>query len=342
MFLKTKIVGVFMNNKSNSLVIASSTENMFFASRIAKLLSIEDSVVEFKTFADSDVYRRITQSLRGKDAFAIATYQPPIPLRHYEMLVLLDAIKRNSANSITAVLPFYWGSRQDRKTKRGEPITAAMIAETLTIAGAERLVTMDLHSSQIQAVVKSFDNLTALPVFARFINENFDASQLVIVAPDAGGVQRALYIKNHVQAADFAIIYKSRPEPNVARALDITGFVDGKTAVIVDDILDTGGTLSKAVELLFKKGARQVKAFVTHALLSGKAFELVEDLDIELYTTNTVFHEDKPKQLKTFDVTPIFAEVIACIHEGRTTSNLFHPETVSNVYEKFGLGINPS
>lgn len=325
---------------NNNLVIASSTENNSFARNIAELLSLNNNVVEYKTFADTDIYRRIVESLRGKNVFAIATYEPPIALRHYEMLVLLDAIKRNSAKSITAVLPFYWGSRQDRKTKRGEPITAAMIAETLTTAGAERLMTMDLHSSQIQAVVKSFDNLIALPVFTHYISKNFNAENIAIVAPDAGGVNRALYIKNRIPNASFAIIYKARPEHNVAKTIDITGDVSGRIAIIVDDILDTGGTLAKATSLLLNKGAKKVKAFITHALLSNNAVEKLESLNLEVYTTNTVFHKERPKFMKTFDVTPIFAEAVSCIHEGRTTSDLFHTETITNVYEKYNKNID--
>jgi ribose-phosphate pyrophosphokinase len=236
----------------------------------------------------------------------------------------LDAIKRASAGRITAVIPYYAYARQDRKDKPRVPISARLLADLITVAGAQRVVIVDLHSPQIQGFFNiPVDNLYALGVIYDYLKDKVDG-ETVVVSPDAGGVERARLLANKI-GCPIAIIYKRRPEPNVAEVLDIIGDVKGKRAIIVDDIIDTAGTVCAASELLLSKGASRVDVVATHGLLSGPAVERLRKSPIEeVVVTNTIPVEHKNlEKLKVVSIAPLIGEAIRRIHEGESVSMLF-------------------
>jgi ribose-phosphate pyrophosphokinase len=236
----------------------------------------------------------------------------------------LDAIKRASAGRITAVIPYYAYARQDRKDKPRVPISARLLADLITVAGAQRVVVVDLHSPQIQGFFSiPVDNLYALGVLYDYLKDKVDG-ETVVVSPDAGGVERARLLANKI-GCPIAIIYKRRPEPNVAEVLDLIGDVKGKRAIIVDDIIDTAGTVCAASELLLSKGAIRVDVVATHGLLSGPAVERLRKLPIEeVVVTNTIPVEHKNlEKLRVVSVAPLIGEAIRRIHEGESVSMLF-------------------
>jgi ribose-phosphate pyrophosphokinase len=262
--------------------------------------------------------------MRGEDVFVIQSLCPPINESIMELLLILDAIKRASAGRITAVIPYYAYARQDRKDKPRVPISARLLADLITIAGAQRVVIVDLHSPQIQGFFNiPVDNLHALGVLYDYLKDKVDGNT-VVVSPDAGGVERARLLANKI-GCPIAIIYKRRPEPNVAEVLDIIGDVKGKRAIIVDDIIDTAGTVCAASELLLSKGTSRVDVVATHGLLSGPAVERLRKSPIEeVVITNTIPAEHKNlEKLKVVSIAPLIGEAIRRIHEGESVSMLF-------------------
>jgi ribose-phosphate pyrophosphokinase len=262
--------------------------------------------------------------MRGEDVFVIQSLCPPINENIMELLLILDAIKRASAGRITAVIPYYAYARQDRKDKPRVPISARLLADLITVAGAQRVVVVDLHSPQIQGFFNiPVDNLYALGVIYDYLKDKADG-ETVVVSPDAGGVERARLLANKI-GCPIAIIYKRRPEPNVAEVLDIIGDVKGKRAIIVDDIIDTAGTVCAASELLLSKGASSVDVVATHGLLSGPAVERLRKSPIEeVVITNTIPAEHKNlEKLKVVSIAPLIGEAIRRIHEGESVSMLF-------------------
>jgi ribose-phosphate pyrophosphokinase len=242
-----------------------------------------------------------------------------------ELLLMLDAIKRASAGRITAVIPYYAYARQDRKDKPRVPISARLLADLITVAGAQRVVVVDLHSPQIQGFFSiPVDNLYALGVLYDYLKDKVDSSNTVVVSPDAGGVERARLLANKI-GCPIAIIYKRRPEPNVAEVLDLIGDVKGKRAIIVDDIIDTAGTVCAASELLLSKGAIRVDVVATHGLLSGPAMERLRKSPVEeVIITNTIPIEHKNlEKFKIVSIAPLIGEAIRRIHEGESVSVLF-------------------
>ncbi|MFZ8860680.1 MAG: ribose-phosphate diphosphokinase, partial [Thermocrinis sp.] len=276
-------------------------------------------------FSDGEVRVQINESMRGEDVFVIQSLCPPISESIMELLLILDAIKRASAGRITAVIPYYAYARQDRKDKPRVPISARLLADLITVAGAQRVVVVDLHSPQIQGFFNiPVDNLHALGVLYDYLKDKVDSSNTVVVSPDAGGVERARLLANKI-GCPIAIIYKRRPEPNVAEVLDIIGDVKGKRAIIVDDIIDTAGTVCAASELLLSKGASRVDVVATHGLLSGPAVERIRKSPIEeVVVTNTIPVEHKNlEKLKVVSIAPLIGEAIRRIHEGESVSVLF-------------------
>jgi len=308
-----------------SIKLLTGTSNQNLAKEVSEYLNIPLSDAIVSRFSDGEVRVQINESMRGEDVFVIQSLCPPINESIMELLLILDAIKRASAGRITAVIPYYAYARQDRKDKPRVPISARLLADLITVAGAQRVVVVDLHSPQIQGFFNiPVDNLHALGVLYDYLKDKVDSSNTVVVSPDAGGVERARLLANKI-GCPLAIIYKRRPEPNVAEVLDIIGDVKGKRAIIVDDIIDTAGTVCAASELLLSKGASRVDVVATHGLLSGPAVERLRKSPIEeVVVTNTIPVEHKNlEKLKVVSIAPLIGEAIRRIHEGESVSMLF-------------------
>jgi ribose-phosphate pyrophosphokinase len=308
-----------------SIKLLTGTSNQNLAKEVSEYLNIPLSDAIVSRFSDGEVRVQINESMRGEDVFVIQSLCPPINESIMELLLILDAIKRASAGRITAVIPYYAYARQDRKDKPRVPISARLLADLITVAGAQRVVVVDLHSPQIQGFFNiPVDNLHALGVLYDYLKDKVDSSNTVVVSPDAGGVERARLLANKI-GCPIAIIYKRRPEPNVAEVFDIIGDVKGKRAIIVDDIIDTAGTVCAASELLLSKGASRVDVVATHGLLSGPAVERLRKSPIEeVVVTNTIPVEHKNlEKLKVVSIAPLIGEAIRRIHEGESVSVLF-------------------
>jgi ribose-phosphate pyrophosphokinase len=308
-----------------SIKLLTGTSNQNLAKEVSEYLNIPLSDAIVSRFSDGEVRVQINESMRGEDVFVIQSLCPPINESIMELLLILDAIKRASAGRITAVIPYYAYARQDRKDKPRVPISARLLADLITVAGAQRVVVVDLHSPQIQGFFNiPVDNLHALGVLYDYLKDKVDSSNTVVVSPDAGGVERARLLANKI-GCPIAIIYKRRPEPNVAEVLDLIGDVKGKRAIIVDDIIDTAGTVCAASELLLSKGAIRVDVVATHGLLSGPAMERLRKSPIEeVVITNTIPAEQKNlEKLRVVSVAPLIGEAIRRIHEGESVSMLF-------------------
>jgi ribose-phosphate pyrophosphokinase len=307
-----------------SIKLLTGNSNQNLAKEVSEYLNISLSDAIVSRFSDGEVRVQINESMRGEDVFVIQSLCPPINESIMELLLILDAIKRASAGRITAVIPYYAYARQDRKDKPRVPISARLLADLITVAGAQRVVVVDLHSPQIQGFFNiPVDNLHALGVLYDYLKDKVDG-ETVVVSPDAGGVERARLLANKI-GCPIAIIYKRRPEPNVAEVLDIIGDVKGKRAIIVDDIIDTAGTVCAASELLLSKGASRVDVVATHGLLSGPAVERLRKSPIEeVVVTNTIPVEHKNlEKLKVVSIAPLIGEAIRRIHEGESVSMLF-------------------
>jgi ribose-phosphate pyrophosphokinase len=307
-----------------SIKLLTGTSNQNLAKEVSEYLNIPLSDAIVSRFSDGEVRVQINESMRGEDVFVIQSLCPPINESIMELLLMLDAIKRASAGRITAVIPYYAYARQDRKDKPRVPISARLLADLITVAGAQRVVVVDLHSPQIQGFFSiPVDNLYALGVLYDYLKDKVDGNT-VVVSPDAGGVERARLLANKI-GCPIAIIYKRRPEPNVAEVLDLIGDVKGKRAIIVDDIIDTAGTVCAASELLLSKGAIRVDVVATHGLLSGPAVERLRKSPVEeVVITNTIPTEhNNLKKLRVVSVAPLIGEAIRRIHEGESVSVLF-------------------
>jgi ribose-phosphate pyrophosphokinase len=307
-----------------SIKLLTGNSNQSLAKEVSEYLNIPLSDAIVSRFSDGEVRVQINESMRGEDVFVIQSLCPPINESIMELLLILDAIKRASAGRITAVIPYYAYARQDRKDKPRVPISARLLADLITVAGAQRVVIVDLHSPQIQGFFNiPVDNLHALGVLYDYLKDKVDG-ETVVVSPDAGGVEMARLLANKI-GCPIAISYKRRPEPNVAEVLDLIGDVKGKRAIIVDDIIDTAGTVCAASELLLSKGAIRVDVVATHGLLSGPAVERLRKSPIEeVVVTNTIPVEHKNlEKLKIVSIAPLIGEAIRRIHEGESVSMLF-------------------
>jgi ribose-phosphate pyrophosphokinase len=277
-------------------------------------------------FSDGETFCQIDENVRGSDVFIVQPTCRPVNENLMELLILLDAFKRSSASRVTAVLPYYGYARQDKKDQPRVPITAKLVADLISRAGADRVLTLDLHASQIQGFFDvPVDHLFAAPVMLDAIRE-LRLPDLVIVAPDAGGVERARAIAKRLQA-DLAIVDKRRTAPNVAEVMHIIGEVEGRNVLILDDIIDTAGTLTKTVEALAARGAQRIFAAGVHGILSGPALQRIEQSQLELVLiTNTTPVEEKlakSSKLRALSVAPLLGEAIRRIHENSSVSSLF-------------------
>ncbi|MEO8505485.1 MAG: ribose-phosphate pyrophosphokinase [Acidobacteriota bacterium] len=278
------------------------------------------------TFSDGEIFCQIDENVRGSDIFVVQPTCHPVNENLIELLIMLDAFKRSSASRVTAVIPYYGYARQDKKDQPRVPITAKLVADLISAAGADRILTMDLHASQIQGFFDvPVDHLFAAPVLLDAIRE-LEIPDLVIVSPDAGGVERARAIAKRLRAG-LAILDKRRTGPNEAEVMHVIGEVSGRNVLIIDDIIDTAGTLTKAIAALRKEGAQRILAAGVHGVLSGPAIDRIMSSPLEqVLITNTTPIDQKVERcpkLKTLSVAPLLGEAINRIHENSSVSSLF-------------------
>ncbi|HKI06446.1 MAG TPA: ribose-phosphate pyrophosphokinase [Thermoanaerobaculia bacterium] len=293
---------------------------------ICEYLNLEAGKVTALDFSDGETFCQIDENVRGSDVFVIQPTSSPVNQNLMELLIMLDSFKRSSASRVTAVLPYYGYARQDKKDKPRVPITAKLVADLISRAGADRVLTMDLHADQIQGFFDvPVDHLFAAPVLLEAVRE-LKVPDLIVVSPDAGGVERARAIAKRLEAG-LAIVDKRRTAPNEAEIMHVIGDVAGCNCIVVDDIIDTAGTLTKTVDALKNKGAERVLAAGVHGILSGPALQRIADSTLEaVFITNTTPVEDKlsrlPK-LRPLSVAPLLGEAIRRIHENSSVSSLF-------------------
>jgi len=307
------------------LILFSGNANRALSQEIADYLGVPLGEAEVSRFADGEILVQIFENVRGADVFVIQPTCRPVNENLMELLVIIDALKRASAWRITAVMPYYGYGRQDRKVQPRVPITAKLVADLLTAAGVHRVVTMDLHAGQIQGFFTTpVDHLYAAPVLLQYFQERM-LGDAVVVSPDAGGVERARAFAKRLDTS-LAFIDKRRTGPNEARVMHIVGEVEGRDVIIVDDMIDTGGTLTQAVPALLEKGAKRIFASCTHPVLSGAAVERIEGSALEeVVVTNTIpLSEGRhSKKLSVLSVAPLLGEAISRIHKDESVSRLF-------------------
>ena len=300
------------------------------AREVASHLGIECGSVDLRNFANGETYARFGESVRGTDAFVIQTHSAPVNERIMEQLIMIDALKRGSAKRISAVVPYYGYSRQDKKGRSREPITAKLVADLLQGAGADRIITIDLHSGQIQGFFDGpVDHLTALPVLADYIGENYPG-ELVVVAPDAGRVKAAEKLAG-ILGQSLAFLHKrrSRDVANQVEVREVVGEVQGQQCVMIDDIVDTAGTLVKGAEALAANGAGGVIAAATHGIFSGPAIDLLKNAPIsEVVVTNTlpVTEEQRLDKIVVLSIAKILADAIRAVFEDASVSEIFNDQ----------------
>jgi len=310
----------------NRLRVFTGNSNVPLAQMICEHLGIPVGKAQVKKFSDGEINVEIDESVRGMDVFVVQSTCPPVNDHMMELLTLIDALKRASAARINAVIPYYGYARQDKKVLPRAPISAKLVADLITVAGASRILTIELHASQIQGFFNiPVDHLYASPILSEYLRERFHGN-LVIVSPDAGGVERARAFAKRLNVA-LAIIDKRREVANVAQAMHIIGDIGGKDAILLDDMVDTAGTLSSAALALKEEGAQNVYAYCTHAVLSGRAIErLMESPLQEVIITDTIPLRGESvscKKLKVLTVAPLLAEAIKRIHLDESVSSLF-------------------
>ena len=310
--------------KLGNLKLFTGNANPELAREIAEYIGTKLGDAQVKHFSDGEISIMIDESVRGDDVYIIQPTCTPVNDNMMELLIMIDAVRRASAKRITAVLPYYGYARQDRKSRGREPITAKLVANLITQAGARRVLAMDLHAQQIQGFFDiPLDNLMGLPILADYYKHK-DTENLVVVSPDMGGVARARNLAEQI-GVPLAIIDKRRPRPNVSEVMNIIGDIEGKEVILVDDMIDTAGTITNGAQALIDRGAKCVDACCTHAVLSGPAIERIEKSPIqELGTTNTIPLGDKKcDKIKVLSVAPVIGEAILRIHNDRSVSDLF-------------------
>ncbi|SER17202.1 ribose-phosphate diphosphokinase [Piscibacillus halophilus] len=316
-----------MSNHYNDpyLKVFSLNSNPELAQEIAEHVGVELGKSSVKRFSDGEVQINIEESIRGCDVFVVQSTSAPVNEHLMELLIMVDALKRASARTINIVMPYYGYARQDRKARSREPITSKLVADLLETAGADRVITLDLHAAQIQGFFNiPIDHLVGVKILSQhFLEKNLD--DVVVVSPDHGGVTRARMLADRLKAP-IAIIDKRRPRPNVAEVMNIVGNVEGKTAILIDDIIDTAGTITLAANAMMENGAKEVYACCTHPVLSGPAIERIDNSKIkELAVTNSIplTEEKQSPKITQLSVGKLIAESIKRVHEHRSISSLF-------------------
>ncbi len=309
-------------------VVLSGNSSLPLAQNISKHLGKPLGQLEVRRFSDAEIFVEVKENVRGRACYVVQSTCNPVNDNLMELLIMIDALKRASAKEISVVIPYYGYARQDRKVQPRTPISAKLVADLLTSAGATRVVTMDLHAAQIQGFFNiPVDNLFSSPVILQYLKQlKLPSQDVVMVSPDAGGVERARAYAKHLDCS-VALIDKRRVGPNVAKAMNIIGDVSGKTAIIVDDMIDTAGTLTEAVNACLSHGATAVYAAATHGVLSGPAIERLSASPIkEVIVTDTIPLSEAGKsctKIKQLSVAPILAEAIQRIHHYDSVSSLF-------------------
>ena len=307
--------------------LLACNSNLALSEEIATTLNIPLTKASIKKFSDEEIFVEVNENVRGQDVYVIQSTSKPANDNLIELLVCIDALKRASAKQITAVIPYFGYARQDRKPGPRTPISAKLVANLITKSGADRVLTIDLHAGQIQGFFDiPVDNLYAAPILLEDIKKNYDLDRTVIISPDVGGVVRARYIANRLNIG-LAIVDKRREAANISEVLNIIGDVKEKNCILIDDIVDTAGTLTNAGEALLNVGAKTVSAYVSHGVLSGNALEKIkESVLTEIVTTNTIsslLSEDKYK-IRRLSVAPLIAEAVKRIDNHSSVSSLFN------------------
>jgi ribose-phosphate pyrophosphokinase len=311
----------------NDYIIFSGNSNPELVKKICRYLDVQPGTAKINTFSDGEVQIEIETNVRLRDLFIVQSTCRPVNDNLVELLLMLDALKRASARRITAVIPYYGYSRQDKKVAPRVPISAKLVADLITKAGANRVITMDLHAGQIQGFFDiPVDNLFAAPVLIKHLRDSFGDDDMVVVSPDAGGVERARAFAKRLDAG-LAIVDKRREKPNEAKAMAVIGDVKDKVVVILDDMVDTAGTLTEAAEALKKKGAKLVHACCSHPVLSGPAIDRLKASQIEsVIVTDTIPLSDEAKacgKINVLTIAELLGEAILRSHRGDSVTSLF-------------------
>ena len=307
--------------------ILTGNSNKNLSSKISKYLKNKLVNSSIRKFSDGEIYIEINENIRGNSIFIIQGISSPANDNLMELLLCIDALKRSSAKNITAVIPYFGYARQDRKVVPRTSISAKLVSNLITKAGADRIVTVDLHAGQIQGFFDiPVDNLFSTPIFARHIKKKIKSKNLICVAPDVGGVERTRALGRKLDVG-LAIIDKRRPAPGKSQVMNVIGNVKGKTCIITDDIIDSGGTIVNAADALIKRGAKEVYVYVTHGVLSGEAVEKIKKSKIKnLVVTDTIDNSDKVKKSRNIEVLSIsnlLAEAMRRISNSTSVSDLF-------------------
>lgn len=314
-----------LEKRINHLKIVSGNANRELAEAIAKSLGIDVARASISKFSDGEINVNFEESVRGCDVFVVQPTCEPVNDNIMELLIMIDALKRASAARITAVIPYYGYARQDRKSRGREPITAKLVANLIQSAGATRVLTVDLHAQQIQGFFDiPVDHLVASGLIADYYKAK-NLEDVVVVSPDTGGVRRARILAEQM-GAPLAIIDKRRPMPNVSEVMNIIGEIEGKTVIMIDDIIDTAGTITNAATALAQRGAKDIYVSCTHAILSGPAVERIKNAPIkEVVTTNTIPQQKHIEllNLKALSVAPLIGEAIMRIYQNAPVSEMF-------------------
>jgi ribose-phosphate pyrophosphokinase len=316
-----------MAQSLDDLKIFTGNSNLPLAQEISQYLKVPLGKATVETFSDGESKVEVKENVRGGDVFVVQSTSAPGNDNLMEMLLMLDAFKRASAKRITAVIPYFGYARQDRKVAPRVPISAKLVADLITTAGASRILTMDLHSGQIQGFFNiPVDNLYATPVLLQYLRRQLDRNEVTIVSPDAGGVERARDFATRLNAS-LAIIDKRRSGPNVVAEMNIIGEVKGQTAILLDDMVDTAGTLTMAAEALKREGAKRIFGCCTHPVLSGPAIQKIKNSPLEeLIVTNSIplgSKAEKCKKIKVLSVAHLIGEAIRRTHDEKSISSLF-------------------
>lgn len=314
-------------SKLDDIKIFSGNANCALAKDICQHLNLELSEADVRKFSDGETYVEIGENVRGKDVFVVQPTSTPVNDHLMELILMADALRRASARRITAVIPYYGYARQDRKVAPRVPISAKVVAEMLMVVGVRRVLTMDIHSGQIQGFFNiPVDNLYAAPVILKDITSTFKNKDVIMVSPDAGGVVRTRAFAKRLNAG-LAIVDKRREKANESEAMNVIGDVKGKYAILLDDMVDTAGTLCAAAGILMKSGAKEVYAYCTHPVLSGPAIERLNDSVLKkLVVTNTISLRESAQQcdkIKVLSVSSLLGDSIKCIHNEDSVSSLF-------------------
>jgi ribose-phosphate pyrophosphokinase len=311
---------------NNNMKLFGGTANPVLTQEVCDYLDIEPGKIMAKTFSDGETQIEIHENIRGRDVFVLQPTCTPVNDNLMQLLIIMDALRRASAKRITAIIPYYGYGRQDRKVKPRVPISAKLVADLITTAGADRMVAIDLHAGQIQGYFNiPVDNLFAAPLLLKYIRNSFD-DETVIVSPDAGGVERARAFAKRLSAT-LAIIDKRRDAPNIAEAMNIIGEVEGKTAIILDDMVDTAGTLTQGANALKNKGASRIYACCTHPVLTGPAIERLKASPIDnIVVTNTIPLREEAENCGIIEVLSV-AELL-----GETIKRIFNSHSVSTLF----------